>query len=76
MSKKTAKAVMLTHDNLVAGEGLDLIEEYLNLKTALQIPDVPPDGGDEAPTEIIDVAQDTYERYLYQMKSMDHLSIL
>ena len=72
MGKRTPGAVLLTHDG-VEKEGLGLIEEYLNLKTPLQGKSLPQEELEEVPSEVVEIAQDSYERYLYQLKNMDLL---
>lgn len=71
MARRTRGAVLLTHDDLEAGKGADLIEELLNLKEPLRL--VPPKTARSmtVSTTVVDTAQRCYERYLYKLRQMD-----
>jgi len=71
MAKMTPGAVFLTYDDLVRGDEKPLIEEYLNLKTALEPCLLPfEDLEDIVHTSIVEKGQEIYEKYLRYMKSL------
>lgn len=76
MAHKTPKAIFLTWQNLVDGQGYDKINDYLNLKDPLvynkktyeifkNFPDI------LSPYEFIRRAEDHYEKCLYFLKNQD-----
>jgi len=73
MAKKTPGSVLITWSDLANDKGYSLIEKYLNLKEPL----VHSNEGfletdeDEIPAEYVDLAQSSYERYLYSLKQID-----
>lgn len=71
MARNTPGAVFLTKDMLLAGKGLDLIEEYLELNTPLPVLPLKdrktPD--DLLPSELA-ASENAFERYLYRIKSL------
>lgn len=73
MARQTPGAVFLTWDNVVAGQGYDLIEDYLDLNTPLQ-----PEHDqflnrfpDFVNYNLINKAEEAYEKYLYYMRQLD-----
>lgn len=68
MSKNTPDAILLTWDNLHKKEGMELIEEYLNLRERLIVPDMSSIITKTVPLEIVEKSQNAYERYLYFLK--------
>jgi hypothetical protein len=73
MAKNTPGAVLLTWDDLADGRGFALIEEYLHLKTQLSpaFYDFVEKDVDVVPHELVEKAQDSYERYLYYLRHLD-----
>jgi len=72
LAKLTPGAVFLTYDNLVRNEECKLIEQYLNLKTALEPRLVPFDDIENIiHASIVDKGQEVYEKYLKYMNSLD-----
>jgi hypothetical protein len=65
MCKQTPGAVFLTWEDIATGRGLPLIKQYLNLKENLIKPEMPMATQTELPLDIIQKAQESYERYLY-----------
>ena len=74
MATKTPGAVLLTWENLRSGDGLPLIEKYLNLKEPLRNNDFIRSTKDRLPfsTEYV---QGAYEKYLYKLKGLDLLMV-
>lgn len=71
MAKRTPGAVLLTYDELQSGKGLDLIEEYLQLKTPLSKPQPSSIENDDFDVKTCNECQDIYERYLYYLKQLN-----
>jgi hypothetical protein len=72
MAKSTPGAVLLTWEDLANRQGLPLIEEYLGLKLPLRLmEDLRTEKKDEVPHEIVEEAQESYERYLYYLRQLD-----
>jgi phytoene dehydrogenase-like protein len=71
MARNTPKAVYLTWDDLQKAESLEIIEEYLRLKTPLEFKPYPVFEPEGVATDIVEEAQDTYERHLYQIKQLN-----
>lgn len=74
MARKTPGAVLLTHDDLITGRGFPLVEEYLSLKQPLEQDDsllnkVRSYNPLVSPKNL-EVAQQSYERYLYLIRQM------
>jgi len=75
MAKRTPKAVFLTWQDLADGRGQILIERYLNLKNPLGPVSFSEPTEDETPPELIEQAQDSYERYYYYLNQQDLQSV-
>jgi len=73
MAKRTPGAIMLTWQNMKDKQGLDLVENYLELDDSLYIADSTfwSDDLNEVPEEFVEKAQDRYEAYLYYLKQLD-----
>jgi len=71
MARNTPGAVVLTKDTFLAGKGLNLIEEYLDLNTPLPVLTLEPMKVKDTllPSEL-ESAENAFERYLYRFKSM------
>jgi hypothetical protein len=71
MAKNTPGAVVLTRDMLLAGKGLDLIEEYLDLNSPLPRLSFKENKVEEklVPSELAS-SENAFERYLYRLKSL------
>jgi len=77
MAKRTPGAVLLTWDDLIENRGISLIEDYLNLRQPIVY-----DPASLAPfkrtysTDLVGLqvrskVEDTYQRYLYYLKSQN-----
>ncbi len=73
MFKKTPNAILITYDEMTSGKVFPEIEDYLGLAEPLS-PELPaPEQEDLMPPEIVQEAQDCYERYFYLMnQARDH----
>jgi len=77
MAKRTPGAVLLTWDDLVAGRGLNLIEEYLNLRQPILFdPSLLAPYQHTFTTVLVSptlraTTEDAYQRYLYFLKSQN-----
>ena len=62
-------AVLLTHDEMQTG--LEIIDQYLNLKTPLDAQ--PEEGGikEVVDDEMVEKAQDIYEQYFFRFGKLD-----
>jgi hypothetical protein len=74
MAKRTPGSVLLTWDDMQSGAAFPLLEDYLGLKeplagTELFIKSV----NDRVPFQVVEHAQDAYEKYLYKLKNLDLL---
>lgn len=76
MSRETPGAVLLTKNDLDAGKGKELIEEYLNLKTPLQDFLSQNFNDQEKITDLVghtrlSKVEETFQRYLYYLKNQN-----
>lgn len=75
MAKRTPGAILLTWRDLVDGKGMDLIQNYLNLKDpisydpALLAPYIRTFSNNLIGVNLLSETQDAYERYLYFLKN-------
>lgn len=70
MAKKTPGAILLRWQDLSTREGLELVEDYLNLKQPLEerlfsSPEI------TLASELTDKSQDVFERHLYYLNNLD-----
>lgn len=79
MAKRTPGAILYTYDDLKAGRGLELLTDYLQLREPVELP---PEylqtlernfSTELLGTTLRSAASDTYEKYLYFLKSLSHL---
>ena len=73
MARRTPGAVLLTRDNLQDQKGADLIEDYLELPDKLDFSSLfinAPNSNVIKPS-LVEEAQNTYEKYLYNMRQLD-----
>jgi hypothetical protein len=67
MAKRTPGAVLLTYEDIVTGRGFPLVEEYLNLKTKLEV--VPTKKGTSVsslvPSDLVRHADRAFNRYFH-----------
>ena len=75
MAKQSPGAVFLTWQDLLDGQGQPLIENYLNLKEQLNTGIFPESTDDNVPIELIEQAQDSYERYYYYLRQQNLQSV-
>lgn len=74
MARDTPGAVFLTWDDLRQGRGLNLIEEYLNLKTPLvSLPELFQDltTSKVVAADVLKRTEDCYEKYLYYFRNLN-----
>lgn len=77
MAKKTPGAILLTWDDLAAGRGISMIDEYLNLKKPLAFnPLALNDLSKQFTSDLIDVnrrveCEDSFQKYLYSLKNLN-----
>ena len=77
MARKTPGAVLLTWNDLISGDGIDLIENYLGLKEpifydpALLAPYKRTFNSDLIGSKLLSETQDAYEKYLYFLKNQN-----
>ncbi len=71
MARRTPGAVLLTYEDLKSGRGLDLIEDYLVLKTPLSKPQLSPDDKDDVDSKVWTECQEAYEHYLFYLKHLN-----
>lgn len=72
IAKRTFKAVLLTHDDLIEGKGMNLIEDYLELKNPIDFNfNKLPEVKYNFPIKLINEAETAYERYLYFLKNQN-----
>ena len=74
MAKRTPKAVLLTFDDLSRGEGLNLIENYLELKNPINLDFKLFDSHEEEnnfPISLLNTVENCYERYLFFLKNQN-----
>ena len=72
MARRTPGAVLLTWEDISTGRGLPLVEEYLNLKEPLAVPEMK--KGTSAtlvPFGLLSSAEQCYERYLAYLYAQD-----
>lgn len=75
MAKRTPGAILLTWNNLVDSKGMSLIQEYLNIKepiewdSALLNPYIRNFSTNLIGIDLLNEAQDAYEKYLYFLKN-------
>lgn len=75
MAKRTPNAVLLTWDDLIESRGINLIEEYLNLKQPVffnsdLLCSLKPTNN-SIDFKFISKVEDTYQRYLYYLKNQN-----
>lgn len=72
IAKRTPEAVLLTYDDLIEGKGMNLIEDYLELKNPIDFHfnDLP-EVKSNFPMKSINEAETAYERYLYFLKNQN-----
>ncbi len=73
MAHSTPGAIFLTYDDIYSEKGLKLIQEYLDLPTALKVPLPTIISKEEVdiPFDIVTKSQDCYEKYLYSFKQLN-----
>jgi hypothetical protein len=71
MARSTPGAILLTRDDILSQKGLDLIQDMLGLKQVLVPQDIPERQVDNFSSQLVDKAQDCYEKYLYHLKQLD-----
>lgn len=77
MARKTPGAVLLTWNDLISGDGVDLIEKYLGLKEpilydpALLAPYKRIFNSDLIGSKLLSTTQEAYEKYLYFLKNQN-----
>jgi hypothetical protein len=72
MARSTPKAVLLKNDDIYSQEGLDLIQDYLDLKQPLILQKLLEIKEEETfSSSLVDKAQDCYEKYLYHLRQLD-----
>lgn len=71
MAKNTPGSVFLTYDNISNNKGADLIENYLNLKENIVFGEFANKETIDLPADVINFAEDCYEKYLYYFKQLD-----
>jgi hypothetical protein len=69
MAAKTPGAVFLTRDDI--GKGLEIIDDYLNLKDPLVLKDYPENKSEYVPSNILESCEQSYEKHLYFIKHLD-----
>ena len=72
MARNTPGAVLLTWDDMRSGKGNPLIEDYLSLKEPLITnPELfKKSTKEQVPAQVVEHCQDTYEKYLFKMRSL------
>ena len=74
MAKRTPNALLIKWQDLADGNIFQTIEEFLGLKEKLK-PTHQSFTVEEEPTpEFFEEAQDSYERHLYYLKHLKHLT--
>lgn len=68
MAKRTPDAPFLTFDDLISKKKNLLIEQYLNLKDPIEVPEIKDDYSDAVDIDVIKNAQESYDRYFYYFK--------
>lgn len=74
MAKKTPKAILVTRKDLITGEGLTLIKEFMSANIKFQHKEEifdPIELKDNFPIDLLEKAQDCFEYYLYRIKALD-----
>lgn len=77
MAKRTPGAVLLTWNDLIENRGIDLIEEYLNLKQPISYdPALLAPFKRTYPIDLVDLqlrtkSDDAFQRYLYYLKNQN-----
>ena len=71
MLRKTPNAILFTHDEAVSGKIFPEIEEYLGLNKPIETDPAlfQEETEDAMPLDLVQEAQDSYEKYLYLMRS-------
>ena len=75
MAKQTPGAVFLTWQDLADGRGQALIESYLNLKDPLNPGNFSEPTEDDISLELVEQAQNSYERYYYYLSQQNLQSV-
>ncbi len=72
MAKRTKDSIFLTWEDFSSGKAFDLIEKYLDLRTALNVKSehFNQEYIDSFDENLLNQAQDAYERYYYYMKKI------
>jgi hypothetical protein len=67
LAKRNPNSVFLTHSNLREGKGLDLISEYIGLKTKLKFSQefIIPSGKNTLQLQEYENLSNAYEKYIY-----------
>lgn len=79
MAYHTPGAVLLNFDLFQEGKGLDLIEEYMNLKTPLKLSEEyqsEPESEIDIPSDILKELDEYYEKYIYKFKCLNIRSVI
>ena len=74
MAKRTPNALLITWPDLADGRAFHKIEEFLNLKNELKSTTLSFIEEHELSPEFVEKAQDSYERHLYYLKHLKHLT--
>jgi hypothetical protein len=73
MAKRTPRALLITWHDLAEGGAFGKMEDFFKLKEKLKPePFEFPEENEPAP-QLLEEAQDSYERHLYYLKHLDHL---
>lgn len=70
MAKHTPEAILLTWEDIASKRGLKLIEQYLNLNEPLNLT-IREEIKDLVDIEMVNKAQECYERYLCRLKKLN-----
>jgi hypothetical protein len=74
MAKRTPNCIVLTWEDLHAKRGLNLLEEYLNLKDPLKIKNFER-VENVLNRDLINKGQDSFERHLYYLKKLPNVNL-